>query len=154
MVQQRDLALFLGVCLLTFGSALSFSSSIPKNLEEKIEKLKENDQKFLMNIILDVYERIFGNMQSQSLNENGDLEYVKRKVTELQKAYFKDKVEDLRTYVEELLAIKVDDIAVQRKALFELKSIYRNASELGKNHPTRPNQGKSRRRRGTKRQRL
>nr|ADX30617.1 interferon gamma [Labeo rohita]ADX30618.1 interferon gamma [Labeo rohita] len=94
--------------------------------------LEETEQNLLMSIIMDTYNRIFTRMENDSKDEatKEKLEHVKDHLEELQKNYFPGKSAELKTYAETLWAIKADDPVVQRKALFELKRVYREATQL------------------------
>ncbi|XP_056311063.1 interferon gamma 1 [Danio aesculapii] len=94
--------------------------------------LEESEQNLLMSIVMDTYSRIFTRMQNDSLDEatKERLAHVQEHLKKLQENYFPGKSAELRTYAETLWAIKENDPIVQRKALFELKRVYREATLL------------------------
>uniref|UniRef100_A0A672RJT9 Interferon gamma 1 n=1 Tax=Sinocyclocheilus grahami TaxID=75366 RepID=A0A672RJT9_SINGR len=104
---------------------LRFLKDIKVNLEEP-------EQNLLMSIIMDTYSRIFTRMEKDSQDEatKERLAHVQEHLKKLQENYFPGKSAELKTYAETLWAIKEDDPVVQRKALFELKRIYREATQL------------------------
>uniref|UniRef100_A0A671QRT2 Interferon gamma 1 n=1 Tax=Sinocyclocheilus anshuiensis TaxID=1608454 RepID=A0A671QRT2_9TELE len=104
---------------------LRFLKDIKVNLEEP-------EQNLLMSIIMDTYSRIFTRMEKDSQDEatKERLAHVQEHLKKLQENYFPGKSAELKTYAGTLWAIKEDDPVVQRKALFELKRIYREATQL------------------------
>uniref|UniRef100_A0A8C1RT32 Interferon gamma 1 n=1 Tax=Cyprinus carpio TaxID=7962 RepID=A0A8C1RT32_CYPCA len=104
---------------------LRFLKDIKVNLEEP-------EQNLLMSIIMDTYSRIFTQMEKDSQDEatKEKLAHVQEHLEKLQENYFPGKSAELKTYAETLWAIKEDDPVVQRKALFELKRVYREATQL------------------------
>ncbi|XP_051974935.1 interferon gamma 1-like [Xyrauchen texanus] len=95
-------------------------------------KLEESEQKLMMSIIMDTYSRIFIRMQNESQDEamKERLEHVQEHMKKLQENYFPGKSAELKTYAETFWAIKENDPIVQRKALFEMKRVYREAIQL------------------------
>ncbi|XP_052410849.1 interferon gamma 1 [Carassius gibelio] len=108
--------------------------------------LEEPEQNLLMSIIMDTYSRIFTRMQKDSKDKptKERLAHVQEHLKKLQENYFPGKSAELKTYAETLWSIKEDDPVVQHKALFELKRVYREATQL------RNLKNKERRRRQTK----
>ncbi|KAK2892842.1 hypothetical protein Q8A67_012830 [Cirrhinus molitorella] len=94
--------------------------------------LEETEQNLLMSIIMDTYNRIFTRMENDSLDEatKEKLAHVQEHLKKLQENYFPGKSAELKTYAESLWAIKENDPVVQQKALFELKRVYREATQL------------------------
>nr|AGQ16236.1 interferon gamma 2a [Ctenopharyngodon idella]AGQ16237.1 interferon gamma 2a [Ctenopharyngodon idella] len=109
--------------------------------------LEESEQNLLMSIIMDTYSRIFTRMQNESLDTatKERLAHVQQHLKKLQENYFPGKSAELKTYAETLWAIKENDPIVQRKALFEFKRVYREATQLKnlKNKDRRRRQAKS-----------
>lgn len=70
---------------------------------------QESEQKLLMTIILDVYNRIFTRMENETEDEKvkHDLLEVKQQMNKLKEHYFSKKHEDFKKYITELLALKV-----------------------------------------------
>ncbi|XP_051547461.1 interferon gamma 1-like isoform X1 [Myxocyprinus asiaticus] len=94
--------------------------------------LEQSEQKLLMSIIMDTYSRIFIRMQNESQDKSMKerLEHVQEHLKNLQDNYFPGKSAELKTYAETFWAIKENDPIVQHKALFELKRVYREATQL------------------------
>ncbi|XP_059360482.1 interferon gamma 1 isoform X2 [Carassius carassius] len=172
MIVQNRTIFFWGVCLLTSGWATYSEASVPENLDKSIDELKayyikddheihnahpvflrvlkdlkEPEQNLLMSIIMDTYSRIFTRMENDSLNEatKERIAHVQEHLKKLKENYFPGKSAELKTYAETLWAIKEDDPVVQRKALFELKRVYREATLLKnlKNKERRRRQAKN-----------
>ncbi|XP_056604814.1 interferon gamma 1 [Triplophysa dalaica] len=116
-------------------------------LKELKVKFEETEQKLLMSIIIDTYSRIFTRMKNESQSEDvkDRLEHVLEHLRKLQENYFPGKSAELRTYAEDLWAIKENDPMVQRKALYEMKHVYRQATAM-----QRKDKNKDRRRRQAK----
>ncbi|XP_036433443.1 interferon gamma 1 [Colossoma macropomum] len=165
--------LLLEICLLTFGLMASSEASIPANARHYIEQLnkyyvskqkttegtelfdgnplfwgrldgfEKPEQKLLMTIILDAYNRILTQMQNET--EDADVQNklikVKEYLNKLKLHYFSDKHNKLKTQASEVMAINETDPLVQRKALFELIKVYNEAAKLGdpsvQNHRSR-----------------
>lgn len=70
---------------------------------------QESEQNLLMSIIMDTYSRIFTRMQNESLDESTKerLAHVQDHLKKLQENYFPGKSAELKTYAENLWAIKV-----------------------------------------------
>ncbi|XP_043092312.1 interferon gamma 1 isoform X2 [Puntigrus tetrazona] len=157
MIAQHAMALFWGVCLLTLGWMTYGEASVSENLDKSIDELKmhyikndselhnahpvfirvlkdikEPEQNLLMSIIMDTYSRIFTRMKNDSQDEatKERLAHVQEHLKKLQENYFPGKSAELKAYAETLWAIKEDDPVVQFKALFELKRVYREATQL------------------------
>ncbi|XP_058629685.1 interferon gamma 1 isoform X2 [Onychostoma macrolepis] len=157
MIAQHMMAFFWGVCLLTSGWMTYGEATVPENLDKSIDELKvyyiiddrelhnahpiflrvlkdikEPEQNLLMSIIMDTYSRIFIRMEKDSQDEatKERLEHVQEHLKKLQENYFPGKSAELKKFAETLWAIKEDDPVVQRKALFELKRVYREATQL------------------------
>ncbi|XP_077089940.1 interferon gamma isoform X2 [Siphateles boraxobius] len=175
MIAQHMMAFVWGVCLMTLGWMTYAEASVPENLDKSIDELKayyikddreihnahpvflrvlkdlkESEQNLLMSIIMDTYSRIFTRMQNESLDEatKDRLAHVQEHLKNLQENYFPGKSAELKTYAETLWAIKENDPIIQRKALFELKRVYREATQMRnlKNKDRRRRQAKSIRR--------
>ncbi|KAK7149760.1 hypothetical protein R3I94_009159 [Phoxinus phoxinus] len=175
MIAQHMMAFFWGVCLMTLGWMTYAEASVPENLDKSIDELKayyikddfethnahpvflrilkdlkESEQNLLMSIIMDTYTRIFTRMQNESLDvaTKDRLAHVQEHLKKLQENYFPGKSAELKTYAETLWAIKENDPIIQRKALFELKRVYREATQMRnlKNKDRRRRQAKSIRR--------
>ncbi|KAG1953101.1 interferon gamma 1 isoform X2 [Pimephales promelas] len=175
MIAQHTMAFVWGVCLMTLGWMTYAEASVPENLDKNIDELKayyikddreihnahpvflrvlkdlkESEQNLLMSIIMDTYSRIFTRMQNESLDEatKDRLAHVQEHLKKLQDNYFPGKSAELKTYAETLWAIKENDPVIQRKALFELKRVYREATQMRnlKNKDRRRRQAKSIRR--------
>ncbi|XP_062865286.1 interferon gamma 1 [Trichomycterus rosablanca] len=156
------MTLYLGICLLVFGWTANSEASLPKNFEKSInelnghyqskntdklftgpifvgklrnlhEKFEEGEQKLLMTIILDAYDRIFARMENETQDDKVkmNLREVTDQLNKLKEHYFSGKHSDLKSYVNDLLALKESDPLIQRKALFELKSVYKTAAKMG-----------------------
>ncbi|XP_052428842.1 interferon gamma 1 isoform X2 [Carassius gibelio] len=172
MIAQNMTIFFWGVCLLTSGWATYSEASVPENLDKSIDELKayyikddheihnahpvflrvlkdlkEPEQNLLMSIIMDTYSRIFTRMENDSLDEatKERIAHVQEHLKKLRENYFPGKSAELKTYAETLWAIKEDDPVIQRKALFELKRVYREATLLKnlKNKERRRRQAKN-----------
>ncbi|XP_055046578.1 interferon gamma 1 isoform X2 [Misgurnus anguillicaudatus] len=171
-MEYRVTMLFLGMCLLASQWMTCESrNSVPENLDQSISELnkfygekagelhngqpvfllvlkdlKETEQKLLMSIIIETYSRIFTRMHNESKDEDvrERLDHVLDHLNKIQENYFPGKSAELKTYAEVLWAIKENDPMVQRKALYELKKVYREATQL------RHGNNKDRRRRQTK----
>ncbi|XP_065146195.1 interferon gamma 1 isoform X2 [Paramisgurnus dabryanus] len=171
-MEHRVTTFFLGMCLLASQWMTCESrNSVPENLDQSISELtkfygekggdlhngqpvfllvlkdlKETEQKLLMSIIIETYSRIFTRMQNESKDEDvrEKLDHVLDHLNKIRENYFPGKSAELKTYAEVLWAIKENDPMVQRKALFELKKVYREATQL------RHGNNKDRRRRQTK----
>lgn len=65
-----------------------------------------------MAIILDAYNNIFTRMETETQDEKvkHDLHEVKEQMTKLKEHYFSGKHDAIKTYITELLAIKVSPI--------------------------------------------
>ncbi|XP_067283726.1 interferon gamma 1 isoform X2 [Pseudorasbora parva] len=166
------MALYWGVCLMILGWMTYAKASVPENLDKSIDglkayyiknenelhnahpvflrvlkDLKESEQNLLMSIIMDTYSRIFARMQNESQDEatKDRLAHVQEHLKKLQENYFPGKSAELKTYAETLWAIKDNDPIVQQKALFELKRVYREATQMKnlKNKDRRRRQVKS-----------
>ncbi|XP_056100404.1 interferon gamma 1 isoform X2 [Rhinichthys klamathensis goyatoka] len=175
MIAQHMMAFVWGVCLMTLGWMTYAEASVPENLDKNIDELKayyikddreihnahpvflrvlkdlkESEQNLLMSIIMDTYSRIFTRMQNESLDEatKDRLAHVQEHLKKMQENYFPGKSAELKTYAETLWAIKENDPIIQRKALFELKRVYREATQMRnlKNKDRRRRQAKSIRR--------
>uniref|UniRef100_A0A4W4GHQ2 Interferon gamma n=1 Tax=Electrophorus electricus TaxID=8005 RepID=A0A4W4GHQ2_ELEEL len=163
----QNLILFLGICFLTFEWMANSEAFLPENTKKCIDKLndhytKEDDslydghpiflkklehltkntekseQKLLMRIILDAYNRIFTQMknEAQDVSVQNQLNNVKDNLNKMKEHYFPDK-NDLNKYAIEVLALKESDPLVQRKALFEVERVYNEAANLAQNHRRR-----------------
>ncbi|TSK13260.1 Interferon gamma [Bagarius yarrelli] len=99
----------------------------------KDKKFEEGEQKLLMTIILDVYSRIFIQMENEAQDEKvkNDLHEVKEQMDKLKEHYFSGKHADIKMYVTELLALRENDPRIQSKAILELKTVYNKAANLG-----------------------
>ncbi|KAK7129947.1 hypothetical protein R3I93_019557 [Phoxinus phoxinus] len=157
---------------MTLGWMTYAEASVPENLDKSIDELKayyikddfethnahpvflrilkdlkESEQNLLMSIIMDTYTRIFTRMQNESLDvaTKDRLAHVQEHLKKLQENYFPGKSAELKTYAETLWAIKENDPIIQRKALFELKRVYREATQMRnlKNKDRRRRQAKS-----------
>ncbi|XP_027007471.2 interferon gamma 1 isoform X2 [Tachysurus fulvidraco] len=143
-----------------FGMMVCSEAFLPENIKESFEHLnnhynpnpdklydghslfldkmkdkgfEEGEQKILMIFILDVYNKIFNQMENETQDENlkHDLHEVKEEINKLRKGYFSDKHDNIKKYLTELLALKENDPRIQSKAIFELKTVYNKASILG-----------------------
>ncbi|XP_037398202.1 interferon gamma 1 isoform X1 [Pygocentrus nattereri] len=151
--------LLLEICLLSFGLMASSEASIPPNARLHIEQLnnyyqkttegadlfdgkplfwgrldgfEKPEQKLLMTIILDAYNRILTQMQNETEDAEVQNKLIKVKVylDRLKLHYFSDKHNKLKTQASEVMALKETDPLVQRKALFELIKVYHEADNL------------------------
>uniref|UniRef100_A0A4W4GJ89 Interferon gamma n=1 Tax=Electrophorus electricus TaxID=8005 RepID=A0A4W4GJ89_ELEEL len=154
--------LFLGICFLTFEWMANSEAFLPENTKKCIDKLNDhytkeddslydghpiflkNEQKLLMRIILDAYNRIFTQMknEAQDVSVQNQLNNVKDNLNKMKEHYFPDK-NDLNKYAIEVLALKESDPLVQRKALFEVERVYNEAANLAQNHRRRRQTTKS-----------
>ncbi|XP_026779391.1 interferon gamma 1 isoform X2 [Pangasianodon hypophthalmus] len=155
------MTLFWRICIVFFGMMAYSEAFLPENIKESIDhlnnhynpnpaklydghslfldklkdnkKFEESEQKLLMTITLDAYNRIFTWMENEAQDEKvkHDLHEVKEQMNKLTEHYFSSKHADLKKYVTELLAIKENDPLTQSKAIFELKSVYNKAANLG-----------------------
>ncbi|GAA6097233.1 interferon gamma 1 isoform X1 [Tachysurus ichikawai] len=151
------------ICFVFFGMMVYSEAFLPENIKESIEHLnnhyvrknpnpgklydghslfldkmkdkmfEEGEQKILMIIILDVYNKIFNQMENETQDENlkHDLHEVKEEMNKLKEHYFSGKHANIKRYVTELLALKGNDPRIQSKAIFELKTVYNKAAILG-----------------------
>ncbi|XP_036375558.1 interferon gamma 1 [Megalops cyprinoides] len=94
---------------------------------------EECEQRFLLHEILEVYDRILSNMlnRTQDRDIRTSLHEVRHRVDELRRNYFNNKEHLLKERLQELWALKMDDLVVQRKAIKELMSVYQEAAQLG-----------------------
>ncbi|KAI4876061.1 hypothetical protein NFI96_030110 [Prochilodus magdalenae] len=163
--------LLLEICLITFGLMASSSAFLPlkarKSIEElndyyvsnktkekpelsdgrplfwgRLEGFEKPEQKLLMTIILDAYDRILTRMENETEDSNvkQNLNNMKGYLSTLKLHYFSDKHNKLKIQASEVLALKETDPLVQKKALFELIKVYNEASRLGdsaQNHRSR-----------------
>ncbi|XP_053506415.1 interferon gamma 1 isoform X2 [Ictalurus furcatus] len=169
------MTLFWRICFVFFGMMAYSEASLPKNIKESIDHLnnhynpnpgklydghslfldklkdrtfEEGEQKLLMTIILDAYNKIFTKMENETQDETlkNDLHEVKEQMNNLKEHYFSGKHAEIKKYVTELLALKENDPRIQSKAIFELKAIYNKAANLGRmsaENPRRRRQAKS-----------
>ncbi|KAF5908392.1 interferon gamma [Clarias magur] len=72
------------------------------------KNLEEDEQKLLMTIVLDAYNRILTQMEIEAQDEKvkHELQEVKEQMNRLKKHYFAGKHADIKKYVTELLALK------------------------------------------------
>ncbi|XP_076860618.1 interferon gamma isoform X2 [Brachyhypopomus gauderio] len=157
----------LGICILAFDWMANSEAYLPENTKRYINKLNDHytsederlydghpifrkkleyltknaergEQKLLMTIILDAYNRIFTRMQNETQDESvrRDLKNVMENLNKLKEHYFSNK-NDLKKYASEVLALKESDPLVQRKALFELETVYSAAAKLIQNQRRR-----------------
>ncbi|XP_062383208.1 interferon gamma 1-like [Sardina pilchardus] len=89
-------------------------------------------QMLLAGETLNVYINILTNIRDkmQAKEERDDVDYLKVKMEELSTMYFKETQKQLEA-LKELQTINTNDEVVQRKAIYELKSVYNQASCLG-----------------------
>ncbi|KAF4079720.1 hypothetical protein AMELA_G00181510 [Ameiurus melas] len=162
------MTLFWRICFVFFGMMAYSEAFLPKNIKESIDHLnnhyvrknpnpgklydghslfldklkddnfEEGEQKLLMTIILDAYNKIFTKMENETQDETlkNDLHKVKEQMNKLKEHYFY-KNADIKKYVTELLALKENDPRIQSKAIFELKIVYNKAAKLGSNPRSR-----------------
>uniref|UniRef100_A0AAY4EKS5 Interferon gamma n=1 Tax=Denticeps clupeoides TaxID=299321 RepID=A0AAY4EKS5_9TELE len=108
--------------------------SMLKDYEVKFEvRLHQNSLRILMGEMLNVYLQILSNMlnKTQEQRVKEDLLYLKSKLEELKREFFKTNTAKLKQSLEELEAIKTSNELVQRKAIFELKKVFREAASIG-----------------------
>ncbi|KAG9280319.1 interferon gamma 1 [Astyanax mexicanus] len=153
--------LLFGICFLFFGWMANCEDSVPVKAKDYINQLndyyaKKNpvsgnelfngkplfwkkldgfekaEQKLMMTIILDTYNRILSHMQNETEDENVQKSFieVKKYLNNLKIHYFPEKHKDLKKHVNEVMALKETDPVVQRKALLELMTVYNEASKL------------------------
>ncbi|XP_072530068.1 interferon gamma 1 isoform X2 [Salminus brasiliensis] len=157
--------LLFGICLLTFGWVANSEAYVPENARKYITQLnafyanktapdedlfngkplfwrrldgfEKAEQKLMMTIILDTYNRILTQMQNETEDANvqHSLIKVKEYLNKLKIHYFSEKHNDLKKHANEVMALKETDPMVQRKALFELMTVYNEASKLGDASP-------------------
>lgn len=74
--------------------------------------MQEGEQKFLMTLILDVYDRIFGTMENETHSDKVkmNLRDVKDQLNKLKEHYYSGKHADLKSYVNNLLSLKVGHV--------------------------------------------
>ncbi|KAK3518114.1 hypothetical protein QTP70_033211 [Hemibagrus guttatus] len=152
-----------GICFVFFGMMVYSEAFLPENIKDSIDHLnthyvrknpnpgklydghslfldklkdksfEEGEQKLLMIIILDAYNRIFTRMENETQDEKlkHDLHEVKEEMNKLKAHYFSGKHANIKKYVTELLALKENDPRIQSKAIFELKTVYNKAAILG-----------------------
>ncbi|XP_048091636.1 interferon gamma 1 [Alosa alosa] len=92
-------------------------------------------QMLLAGETLKVYDNILTNLRDkmQANKARDDVDYLRSKVEELKTMYFKESQEQLEALtnnLKELQAINTNDEVVQRKAIYELKSVYNHVSSL------------------------
>ncbi|NP_001187263.1 interferon gamma 1 isoform 2 precursor [Ictalurus punctatus] len=169
------MTLFWRICFVFFGMMAYSEAFLPKNIKESIDhlnnhynpnpgklydghslfldkltkqKFEESEQKLLMTIILDAYNKIFTKMENETQDETlkNHLHEVKDQMNKLKEHYFSGKHADIKKYVTELLDLKENDPRIQSKAIFELKAVYNKATNLGRmsaENPRRRRQAKS-----------
>ncbi|KAG7456109.1 hypothetical protein MATL_G00248310 [Megalops atlanticus] len=161
MSSWHTLALFCGVCFVSFGWANS-SDYVPKNMAENIKKLsdhfiknpkalygkpvfpvkmltdldsklEESEQKLLMSEILDVYLSLLSKLMNHTEDEDikSSIDEVRLKVQDLRNKHFQHHEHALKRHLQDLWAVKTNDLTVQKKALYELKDVYEKAARLG-----------------------
>ncbi|KAM9467944.1 interferon gamma isoform 2-T2 [Clarias gariepinus] len=168
---------FWRICFVLFGMMSYSEAFLPENIKTSYDHLikhynpnknevynghplfgKLNDknlevaeQKLLMTIVLDAYNRILGQMETEAQDEKvkHDLHEVKEQMNKLKEHYFSGKHADIRKYVTELLELKENETKIQNKAIHELGNVYNKASILGSSETHR----RRRHTKGSKKQR-
>ncbi|XP_066525725.1 interferon gamma 1 [Hoplias malabaricus] len=157
-MKKSIMNLLLGICFLLFKWTSASEAHIPLNTKKTIEQLNDYyktrdskifvgkplfwgkldgfekpEQKLLMTIILDAYNRILSQMQNETQDESvqNNLIEVKEELSKLKLHYFSEKYTDFKKQASEVMALKETDPIVQQKALFELIKVYNEASNLG-----------------------
>ncbi|XP_060759644.1 interferon gamma 1 [Neoarius graeffei] len=171
------------ICFVLFGMMAYSEANLPENIKKSIEHLQnhyvqknynpeklyngrslfldklkdktfeEGEQKLLMTIILDAYNKIFTRMENETQDEKvkHDLHEVKEQVNKLKEHYFSGKHATIKKYVTELVELKESDPTIQSKAIIELRTIYNQATNLG--NLSAENHRRRRQARGSKKQR-
>ncbi|KAJ8402427.1 hypothetical protein AAFF_G00369160 [Aldrovandia affinis] len=99
----------------------------------KLDNFEESEQKLLLQEILDVYVRILSDMQNhtQDIDVKKSIIQVRGRVEDLRNSYYQSGEQALKMQMEDLWAVKTNDLMTQRKAVRELLQVFQKASQLG-----------------------
>ncbi|XP_015208415.1 interferon gamma 1 [Lepisosteus oculatus] len=160
MNSLQRLLLFCGLCAICFGNG-NCNDLVPEDVKEDIRVLathfdisrpdlleggalfikalnsfeqQESEEKLLLNEILNLYIKIFDNMnnveEDKTLAER--IHHIKIRLSHLKNATFQETSTNLKQQLELLWNIKVNDPVVQRKAVFELNQVLQKAENVGR----------------------
>ncbi|KAG9342624.1 hypothetical protein JZ751_016061 [Albula glossodonta] len=113
------------------GDKAVFGSPIFLNYLGNHEKLEESEQKLLLLEILDVYDRILSDMlnHTRDLDVKTSIVSIKGRMEELRRN-FPNREQALKRRLQDLWAVKTNDVMVQRKAVRELLPVFQKLSQL------------------------
>ncbi|KAJ8373489.1 hypothetical protein SKAU_G00040690 [Synaphobranchus kaupii] len=113
----------------TSDNALFGNSLFPHDLDN----FEEGEQKVLLRESLDVYVTILSDMlnQTQDMEITKSIMGVRAKMEDLRESYFHSREHALKRHLQNLWALKTDDVTTQRKAVRELLPVLQEVSRLG-----------------------
>ncbi|KAL2088239.1 hypothetical protein ACEWY4_017067 [Coilia grayii] len=129
------LVIWTVVCMMAQQQVMAEKNFFPKVMEKSLKDLNtylESGDLILASETLKVYIKLLTTMhrETQDRTVRANLDNLRVKIEELRKEYFSD-YKKLLNRLKDLENIDVNDVLVQRKAIFELKSMYNHAANIG-----------------------